>query len=100
MKFSYNKIESYCNEMNNISSKIRETLEDITNNLNRLENSDFYQGKSHDYYCSRLREITNNFEEVNYNINNNIKYLKQTAESYNTLDKRIISYVSDFFAGE
>jgi len=95
VKYSYEEMNNYCNEMQTIINKMNENLENINEIHNKLDKNGYWTGRAYQYYSEKLMEITNQFEQIHFDLQNSILYLQQVAENYSSTDRQIIMKLSN-----
>ena len=94
MKFSYEKIEEYCNEMHQLAQKMKDILEYIDNNTKKIFQNEIWLGPGASYYKEKFSAVSNTFEEVYIEMENSILYLIQVSDGYKNIDNEIINQVN------
>ena len=92
LKFSYEKIESSCNEMHDIANKMKDIMEHMNQISSRLQNGN-WEGKASDYFVKKLNRLVANLEEAYKEVEMAILYLANTAEGYQSIEKNIMSQI-------
>lgn len=90
MKFSYTKIEEYCNEMHQIAMNMKNILEEIDQNTANIFKDGSWEGIAASYYFDKFSNVSKRFDEVYNEVENSILFLAQTAEGYGSIDKKVI----------
>lgn len=87
MKFSYEMIENYCNELHDLAKNMKSTLENVGDLGKKINNS--WNGPASEYYTSKMTNLSNQFEDVFKEIENSILYLASCSDGYNAIEENI-----------
>lgn len=93
MKFSYEKIAEYCNEMHQLAENMKSILEFIDENTKNIFENEIWQGPGASYYHEKFTNVSSTFEEVFTEMENSILYLIQVSDNYKSVDNSIIGEV-------
>ena len=93
MKFSYEKIAEYCNEMHQIAQNMKNILEYIDNNTKNIFETAIWSGPGASYYNEKFSNVSNTFEDVFIEMENSILYLVQVSDGYKGVDNSLINQV-------
>lgn len=97
MKYSYEQMQVYCNEMKATIDKMNDNLNSVNELCNKLESVGYWTGSAAQYYFQKFKKITNQFDVVYSDLQNYILYLQQVSENYSSVDRQIIMKLSNAF---
>lgn len=85
MKFSYEMIETYCNELHDLAKNMRSTLENAGDLGTKISNN--WNGPASEYYIGKMTNLANQFEDIFKEIENSILYLASCSEGYDAIEE-------------
>lgn len=97
MKFDYNKIESYCGELEIILRNINSIFDDVSSKVKRINGNDFWSGDASDEFVSKCNKTLKACDTMSNSLLNMIAYIRSCSDNYETTEKNIVSEVDSKF---
>ncbi len=76
------KFEAIVNNLEKSVQRINDVFTDENNNIEQINNTKCWSGKTEETVYGKYRELTNNYEPIKEALTNYVKFLKITLENY------------------
>ena len=89
MKIDYENLKNSANELDKLSSDMKNILDEVVRNFNGL--SEIWRGESYEVVRERLNKLSAIFPDFSERVNECSKYLTEVVQSEQTAEKGVIS---------
>lgn len=87
MKFSYEKVSGYVQELNSINNNMSKELDNIKSCINSVGSN--WTGEASDNYVNKMMKLSNIFDDFSKELNACVLYLQKCSEEYESLESNI-----------
>lgn len=92
-KIKYQDVKGYSEEIHKLASDMKDIINEIKNNVNRLKSSGYWEGNASDYYISKTEKLIKNYDEIYVELENSVLYLANVTEGYQEIDETVMKEV-------
>lgn len=97
MKVSYSEVNSACEQIERISEKMQEILENSNSLVKKLENGGIWTGCAAHNYVEKFNTSLSNFNDIFANIETSLQFFRNKLEQLKSIDQVIKNgYQPDF----
>lgn len=93
MKFSYEKVENYAQELNSINNNMSKELDTIKSCINSVNSS--WSGQASENYIKKMTSLSNVFDDFSRELRACVLYLQKCSDSYEHLERNIQQEIQD-----
>ena len=89
MKLNYNKIEDSAAGIHETATRMRDILDEITGEINKLTSNDTWNSLGSEYIITNYEILKNNYIPIFEELERSILYLNDISNNYQKLDSKI-----------
>lgn len=95
IKFNYAEVEQYCNELHNVSIRMKETLENVKSEVQRIQSGENWIGPASDKFVEHFNKTSEVFVDVGDMLDKIVLYIAQCSSNYENLDNKVINEIKN-----
>lgn len=90
MKFKYEDIETYCNDMHHIATNMKDIMDKIESEYLNLQVSGCWSGPASSFYKDKFKKLISNFDEAHDEIEMAVLFLAKVSDGYKAIDENVV----------
>jgi len=93
IEFEYAEVEQYCNELHSISNRIKEILENSSNEIKKIQSGENWTGPASDKCVDKFNKVSKSFSDVSDTLDSVVLFIAQCSKNYNSIDNKVINEI-------
>lgn len=93
IKFNYAEVEQYCNELHNISTRMKDILEKSKTEVQKIQSGENWIGPASDRFVESFEKTSKMFVDVSEILDKLVLYVAQCSSNYESLDNSVINQI-------
>lgn len=93
IKFNYEEVEQYCNELHSVSIRMQDTLEKVKNEIKKIQSGENWIGPASDKFIAHFNKTSETFSDVYDVLDKIVLYIAQCSSNYENLDNMVINQI-------